>query len=302
MITIAEANARLARALGGGPAADLAAAALVEADTLGLPRFGIAMLEEWTDEAGPIKVRADGGALQWRDCAASFAPLAVAQATLDLEVAARQHGVAAIFLRGVKGFGRLAPFVRHLADAGLVGIAGAEGPPFVAPYGGTRAVIGTNPLAFAMGQGDDRVIIDLASASATMADIRNARATGVELPAGNALDRAGRPTTVAAEVAALLPRDGKVGSLLGLIVELLAGVAGRGRGDSKGRGVFLMAIAPETPEDGQGWRDRLAALKVDWADAGGHWPRGGVPPAGALLDEAFARQLDACLAHTAGRG
>lgn len=88
------------------------------------------------------------------------------------------------------------------------------------------AAIGRNPLAFAMGQGDDRIVIDLASASATMADIRNARATGVELPAGNALDHAGRPTTVAADVAALLPRDGNVGSLLGLIVELLAGLPG----------------------------------------------------------------------------
>ena len=302
MIAIAEANARLSHALGGGEAADLAAAALVEADSLGLPRFGIAMLEEWTEGAGRVEAGADGGGLQWRDCAGLFAPLAVAQATLDLEVAARQHGVAAIFLRGIKGFGRLAPFVRRLADAGLVGIAGAEGPPFVAPFGGRRAVIGTNPLAFAMGQGDDRVVIDLASASATMADIRNARATGVELPAGNALDRAGRPTTVATDVAALLPRDGKVGSLLGLIVELLAGVAGLGRGDSKGRGVFLMAIAAETPDDRQGWRDRLASLKADWADAGGHWPRGGMPPADGVLDDAFAQRLDRYLARISERG
>ena len=300
MIAIVEAVARLSRALGGGPAADLAAAALVEADALGLPRFGVAMLEEWTDGAGRVEPRADGGALQWRDCAGSFAPLAVARATLELEVAARQHGVAAIFLRGVKGFGRLAPFVRRLADAGLVAIAGAEGPPFVAPFGGTRAVIGTNPLAFAMGQGDGRVVIDLASASATMADIRNARATGAELPAGNALDRAGRPTTVATDVAALLPRDGKVGSLLGLIVELLAGVAGLGRGDSKGRGVFLIAIAPEMSGDGQGWRDRLAALRADWADAGGHWPRGGMPPAESMLDDAFGQRLDGYLARMTG--
>ncbi|MBS7707389.1 Ldh family oxidoreductase [Chelatococcus asaccharovorans] len=102
------------------------------------------------------------------------------------------------------------------------------------------AVIGRNLIAFAMGQGDDRVVIDLASASATMADIRNARATGVELPAGNALDRAGRPTTVAADVAALLPRDGNVGSLLGLIVELLAGVAGLAR---LGGGALAAALA-----------------------------------------------------------
>lgn len=299
MIAVPEAVARLSFALGDGPTARLAAAALIEADALGLPRFGIAMLDEWTADATQ-PARDEPQAIRWLDCSSSFAPLAVAAATLDLEVAARQFGVAAIFLRGVRGFGRLAPFVRHLADAGLVGLAVAEGPPFVAPHGGSKAVIGTNPLAIAMGQGSERVVIDVASSSATMADIRNARATGKALPDGIALNANGQPTSIAAEVAALLPRGGQIGSLLGLVVELMAGVAGGGRSDPKGRGVFLLAFDPAAAGDPIDWQGKLAGLKSDWTEGGGHWPRGGGLPAEAVLDAVFAARLDAYLARMTG--
>uniref|UniRef100_A0A9E7ZP82 Ldh family oxidoreductase n=1 Tax=Bosea sp. NBC_00436 TaxID=2969620 RepID=A0A9E7ZP82_9HYPH len=301
MIAVPDAVARLSAALGGSRAAQLAAAALVEADALGLPRFGIAMLDEWAADAAQ-PARGEPQAIRWLDCSTSFAPLAVAAATLDLAIAAQQFGVAAIFLRGVRGFGRLAPFVRHLADTGLVGLAGAEGPPFVAPHGGTRAVIGTNPLAIAMGQGSERVVIDVASSTATMADIRTARATGKTLPDGIALDASGQPTSVASEVAALLPRGGQVGSLLGLVVELMAGVAGGGRGDPKGRGVFLVAFDPVAAGEAIDWQGKLAGLKSDWTTGGGHWPRGGGLPAEAVLDAAFAKRLDAYLARMTGRG
>ena len=297
MIAIPDAVGRLSAALGGSPAAELAASALVEADALGLPRFGIAMLDEWAADAALVPAREGSQAISWLDCTSCFAPLAVASATLDLAETARQFGIAAVFLRGVRGFGRLAPFVRHLADAGLLGIAGAEGPPFVAPHGGTRPVIGTNPLALAIGQGADRVVIDVATSTATMADIRNARVSGAPLPEGIALDGEGRPTSIAAEVAALLPRGGQIGSLLGLVVELMAGVAGGGRSDPKGRGVFIFAFDPARAEESIDWQARLAALKGDWTEGGGHWPRGGSLSSEAELDGEFTRRLDAYLAH-----
>lgn len=297
MIAISDAIDRLSAALGGGPAAKLAASALIEADALGLPRFGIAMLDEWTADAAPVPTCESRQAASWLDCSSCFAPLAVAGATLDLTEAARQFGIAAVFLRGVRGFGRLAPFVRHLADAGLLGIASAEGPPFVAAHGGTRPVIGTNPFALAMGQSTDRVVIDAATSTATMADIRNARVFGTPLPDGIALDSEGRPTRIAAEVAALLPRGGQIGSLLGLVVELMAGVAGGGRGDPQGRGVFILGIDPAGAEERIDWQAKLAGLKSDWTDGGGHWPRGGNVSPEAVLDGVFAQRLDAYLAR-----
>ncbi|WP_028033526.1 Ldh family oxidoreductase [Chelativorans sp. J32] len=301
MIAVSDAIDRLSTALGGGPAAKLAASALIEADALDLPRFGIAMLDEWTADAAPVPTVEGRQGISWLDCSSAFAPLAVAAATLDLAEAARQFGIAAVFLRGVRGLGRLAPFVRHFADAGLIGMAGAEGPPFVAPFGGTRPVIGTNPFALAMGKGDDRVIIDVASSTATMADIRNARASGTPMPEGIAVDREGRPTRIAAEVAALLPRGGQIGSLLGLVVELMAGAAGGGRGDPKGRGAFIIALDPARAEEGVDWQAKLAALKTDWTDGGGHWPRGGSVPPDAVLDSVFAERLESYLVRMTGQ-
>ena len=285
---------RLAQALGGGAAAALAAAALIEAELIGQPRFGFDMLAEWSPDNAPPPEADPARPVQWLDCRDSFAPLAVAQAVLCLGAAARRNGVAVIFLRGVRGFGRLAPFVRHLADAGLLAMAGAEGPPFVAPWQGDRPVVGTNPFALAFGTGDNRVVIDIASSATTMAALRTARATGEALPAGIALDAGGAPTRIAAEVAALLPRGGQIGSLLGLIVEILAGVAGGGRGDPRGRGVFLLALDPGA-HDAPDWQARLAALKADWNGAGGHWPgRFALSPDSPLpaaVDERLASHL-----------
>ncbi|MDO5604221.1 MAG: Ldh family oxidoreductase [Paracoccus sp. (in: a-proteobacteria)] len=297
-----EAVARLSVSLGGGPAAMLAATALIEAEALGKPRFGLDMLNEWAPDAAAFPSGDGHQPVRWVDCTSCFAPLAVAHATLELAQAAQRFGIAAIFLRGVRGFGRFAPFLRHLADAGLVGLAGAEGPPFVAAHGGAQPVIGTNPVAFAMGTGAGRVIIDMATSTATMADIRDARDTGAPLPDGIALDAGGRATRIAAEVAALLPRGGRTGSLLGLIVELLAGVAGGGRDDPQGRGVFLLAFAPPAAGDAIDWQARLADLRRDWLDGGGHWPGGGGPAPDTRLDRDFTRRLDARLAHMATKG
>ena len=79
MIAVSDAIARLSAALGDGPAAQLAAAALIEADALGLPRFGVAMLDEWTADAAQ-PATGEPRAIRWLDCSSSFAPLAVAAA------------------------------------------------------------------------------------------------------------------------------------------------------------------------------------------------------------------------------
>ena len=91
-----------------------------------------------------------------------------------------------------------------------------------------------------------------------------------------------------------------IGSLLGLIVELMAGVAGGGRGDTKGRGVFILAFDPAASEDRIDWQAKLTGLKRDWAEGGGHWPRGSGVPAETMLDDDFAQRLDAYLARMSG--
>lgn len=294
IVGLAEACARLSAAIGGGAAADLASACMIEAEMLGQPHFGLDFLSE-LGGSRPLSPQDSDAAVVWTDHGGSFGMLAVADAVLALPARARRHGIAASFLRGVRGFGRLAPLVRHLADQGLVAIAGAEGPPYVTPDGGAAPVIGTNPVALAMGRGDAQIVIDMATASATMAHVRAARAGGTRLSEGIAIDREGRPTVIPEKVAALLPRGGRVGSLLGLVIELLAGIAGQARGEGAGRGVFFIAIDAASEQREADWHQRLARLKEDWAEGGGHWPSGGSASGDGPLPATVAGRLRTAL-------
>ncbi len=274
-ITLRTAASQLGAALGDSAAAHLAAQALLEADILGMPRFGLDMLNEYEAPELPTAIETAPLAqpLQTFDCATYYSPVAIAAATLALSARAKHHGFAATFLTNIRGFGRLAPFVRRLADAGLVAMAGTEGGPVVAPVGGTRPVINTNPFAFAMGQGDDQVVIDIATSALTLAELREARARNALLPPHVALDAHGQPTRSAEAAVALLPRDGRIGSLLGLVIELLAGVVSGGRHGTAGRGFFMLALDPAAVNPDT-WEAKLAELRQDWLQAGGHWPKG----------------------------
>jgi len=78
-------------------------------------------------------------------------------------------------------------------------------------------------------------------------------------------------------------------------VELLAGVAGGGREDPLGRGVFLLAFDPAAADACPDWRGQLAALQRDWIGAGGYWPRGNAPLPETVLDDAAVQRLHAHL-------
>jgi len=304
-LRLAGAARTLGCVLAEGASGELAARALLEAELLQQPRFGLDLLVECHGGNDLTALLADDAqAVSRHDCQAIDSPVAIAAATLALARRAKRHGVAATFLTGIAGFGRFAPFMRSLADAGLAGMAGTEGGPLVAPAGGQRGVLSTNPLAFGLGHGEDRVVIDLATSAITLAAAKAARQQGSPLPEGVALDADGRPTRDAALMAALLPRGGMVGSLLGLIVELLAGVVGGGRAASEARGatarrgVFLLAFDPVRAGDAH-WPARLAQLRHDWQDAGGHWPTGRPFADDATLPPDVAHRLHATLSRLA---
>ncbi|MGU3576556.1 Ldh family oxidoreductase [Brucellaceae bacterium C25G] len=276
-------------------AAHLAASALLEAEIIGQPRFGLDMMQEFGSAPKPVATYYDAKAISWRNCGDEFSPVSVAQATLDAIALAKVNGFAVIFLQSVRGFGRLAPFVRAIADAGLVGLAGAQGPKFVAPVDGKAPVIGTNPFAFAAGIGTDRVVIDIATAATTMAALKQARQNNSPLPDGVALNTQGQPTTEASLATALLPRGGRLGSLTGLFIEILAGVIGRARDDEQGRGVFLIAIDPAYENDDHDWKMQLQNLRDDWQQAQGHWPAGKSIPSETILNPTVIKRLEQAL-------
>ncbi len=289
----------------------LAAQWIAQAEALGLPEFGIDMLLRELSRVAALPAAPSACAdaaptpVASIDAAGVPGPVALAAAVRLAAAGAQAFGVGAVGIRNVGALGVLGLPARELAGLGLVGLVSAHAPAFVAPYGGTQPAIGTNPLAIAAPREQESPFVaDFATAPLTLAALRTARESGTELPEGAVVDVAGEPTRDPARAAAILP-DSLVGSLGGLLVELLAGVAVGGRVPAgapvAGRGAFVLALDPASLGGARAPLD-TAQLVADWRDAGGHVPRrfDRLPPVGSQPGETGTVQVPAA-AHAALR-
>lgn len=272
--------------------ADRAACLIVQAEHLGLAGFGVDMLlrdlrrvESGSRPAVPAHTRpADidpagdssfSGAISDIDAAGIPGPLALAAAVRIAEAAVASHGIGLVGVRNVGALGVLGLAARVLAERGRVALISAQAPAMVAPWGGSAPAIGTNPIAFAAPRaGSAPLVADFATSQITLAELRRLREAGEQLPDGVAIDAAGHPTSAPDEVAALLP-EGRLGSLAGLLVEVLAGAAAGGRAPAgtpvDGRGAVVIAIDP-TRAGGTHVSETCAGIAQQWSAAGGHVP------------------------------
>jgi (2R)-3-sulfolactate dehydrogenase (NADP+) len=112
-----------------------------------------------------------------------------------------------------------------VAREGLVGVAFTNSPAAIPPWGGRKALFGTNPVAFAFPRkGADPIIVDLALTTVVRGKIMLAMQRGEKIPEGWALDRNGKPTTdpkEAIERGSLFPIGGAKGAMLALAFELV---------------------------------------------------------------------------------
>src|SRR5262249_40473342 len=137
-----------------------------------------------------------------------------------------------VVTRGGNHFGAAAFYALRAVERGLIGIAATSTPAVMAPWGGSEARIGNNPLAIAApaGQGAPPFVLDFAQSAVSRGRIKLAEAAGEEIPSDWALDVDGRPTTdpTRALAGALLPFGGYKATGLALAVEVLAGVLSGG--------------------------------------------------------------------------
>ena len=143
---------------------------------------------------------------------------------------AAAHGIAIVGVTDSWMSGRSAYFVEMIARAELVAIHTASSGAAVAPHGGTRPVLGTNPIAVALPGADGPLVLDMGTSAFMGTDLALRVRLGTPLPEGVAIDRDGRPTRDPEEArqGALLPFGGHKGFGLGLIVQafgLLGGAA-----------------------------------------------------------------------------
>jgi len=139
---------------------------------------------------------------------------------------AKRLGLAALVINDCTHFSALWPEVESLTGMGVAALAMCPSYSTVAPAGGTRPLLGTNPMAFGWPrQGQPPYVFDFATSVAARGEIELHRRAGRPLPEGWALDAEGRPTTEpeAALAGAMLPFGGHKGSAISTMIELLAG-------------------------------------------------------------------------------
>lgn len=163
-----------------------------------------------------------------------------------IEKAKKQNVAAATVLRQ-SHVGRLGSYPLLAAAEGMIAMTTADSgrsPKAVAPYGGTKARLGTNPISFAIPSNlEGPFVFDMATSAAAAGKINVATARGEQVPAGWLIDAEGKPSTdpkVLRAGGALLPlggTEGYKGTGLAAIVEILSGLlTGLGFGiDPQGR-------------------------------------------------------------------
>ena len=129
------------------------------------------------------------------------------------------HGIALVSVTDAWMSGRGA-YVEMIAKHRLVAIHTASSSRLVAPPGGIRPVLGTNPIAIAVPSSRGPIVLDMGTSAYMMTEVMLRERLGELLPEGVALGPGGEPTRdpTAARRGALLPFGGYKGFGLALMV------------------------------------------------------------------------------------
>jgi LDH2 family malate/lactate/ureidoglycolate dehydrogenase len=189
--------------------------------------------------------------------------------------AARQYGIAYAALRGSNHCGALDWYTLRAVAAGMIGIAGTNALPTMAPWGGIDKIVGINPLSIAMPGGEGHpFVLDFAFGATAHGKIRVYHQKGANIPEGWAFDADGNPTTDTAKALAGLiqPIGEHKGVALGMAVGMLSSLlSGAAYGTESGNmvegaiagvdGQFFVAIDVAAFTDPAGFGARVDAIR-----------------------------------------
>ena len=231
----------------GMPDADaqLVADTLVQADLWGHQSHGVLRLPWYlgrlkagvcTAVAAP-KFAVDAGAVAVIDGGDAMGQVLTDYAMRDAIRRAKKHGIAAVAVRNSNHFGTALYYTLIAARSGCVAFLSTNASPAMAPWGGRKKTVGTNPWSWAAPAGKYApMVLDIANTGVARGKIYLAKQKGQAIPEGWALDAAGSPTTdpAAAIDGIILPMAGHKGYAIATMMDMLSGVLS---GSSFGGGI-----------------------------------------------------------------
>ena len=215
--------------------ARLIADTLVQADLWGHQSHGVLRLGWYLDRLrnGVMKpvtqpeFVVDGGAIALIDGHDGVGHVLTKLATQEAVKRAKKHGVGIVGVRMSNHFGTCMYYTLMGAREGCVMMLTSNGGPAMAPWGGRRKIIGTNPWSVAAPAGRHApFVVDMANTGVARGKIYLARNKRLPIPLGWAINSAGAPTTDPQEAidGIILPMAEHKGYAIAAMVDLLSGV------------------------------------------------------------------------------
>ena len=216
----------------GAPAAEarVVAELLVKADLMGLPSHGVLRIPQYVHDTttGAIRPGAEMVIDQRRptihrvDGAWNFGQIAATRAAEIAIDAAVEQGMAGASVRRVRHVGRVGAYTEMAAARDCLALAtcsGAGEGHWVAPFGGRKGRLGTNPISFAAPTGGLPIVMDFSTSSLPEGKVRYLRDTGEKLPPDTLVDADGNLSLDPADLytesnepaGAILPAGGSQG-------------------------------------------------------------------------------------------
>ena len=187
-------------------------------------------------------------------------------------------------IRNSYNCGVLGNHTARLAEAGLLAIGFTNAPASIAPSGGAKPVVGTNPFSVAApgADGHPEILIDQSASTIAKSEVMKHAREGKAIPEGWALDADGNPTTDpnVGLKGSMAPSGGYKGVGIALLTEMMAAAmtgatlgteaspfSGTAGGPPK-TGQFFLAIDPGATSGGD-FAARIAALAESIRDQDG---------------------------------
>jgi len=264
------------------PDARLIADTLVQADLWGHQSHGVLRLGWYLDRlrkqvmrpVAQIEQLVDAGAMGLIDGHDSVGQVTTMHATRQAIARAKQHGVGVVGVRNSNHFGTCMYYTLTGAREGCVTLLASNGGPAMAPWGGRKKIVGTNPWSVAAPAGRHApLVMDMANTGVARGKIYLARNRNVSIPLGWAIDAHGAPTTDPRKAieGIILPMAEHKGYAIAVVVDLLSGVlTGSGflsavhspyqTSEKSNCGHFLIAIDIAALQPLQAFNERMEAF------------------------------------------